>query len=113
MFRWLLGPKKDWRLVKTLSVDVSYSISKRGIQISSETGKTYFHLFESNLGDRKVDFQSTVKLDQGQLETDARGERLYQERIYPWLKGRVDPDIPRYSEIPIEETATMLRGRKS
>ena len=113
MFNWL-KPKftQDWRLVKSLHVDVSYSFSRAGIKLSEQNGKIYYHLFESNTNSRRVEFQSTIKLKPDELDVDAKTERLYQEKIYPWLNGRVDPDIPRYSQIPEEETAVMLRGKK-
>jgi hypothetical protein len=105
MFEWLFGHKENWRLVKTITESV---VQTGGY--TQKDGKVYYHLFESSKGRRKVEYQSTLK--SSDLEADAKRIDTYQEKIYPWLNGRVDPDIPRYSQIPEEETAVMLRGKK-
>ena len=99
----LFGPKEDWRLVYTITLDVKSTLSQK-------EGKLYFHFFESNKGNRKVEYESTISNDR--LEEKAKKFSEYHEKVYPWLKGRLDPDIPRYSQIPEEETAVMLRGKK-
>ena len=99
-------PKEDWRLVKTISHPVTY-----GHRASKDTGIVYFHLFESNTKRRKVEIKCTFAMHYGDdLEVMARKLSIYQETIYRWENGRVDPDIPRYDQIPEEETSNVLRG---
>lgn len=94
--------------MKTLSVEIVQSDGH-----TKNDGKLYYHLFESDKGARKVEFAATVRADVNTLHNAATRFEIYQDRIYRWLNGRVDPDIPRYSEIPEEETASMLRGKVS
>ena len=95
-------PKEDWRLVKTISV---------GVSGRAKEGKLYYHLFESNLGHRRTEFVCTIPgidaEESGKLFTD------YQEKIYRWEMGRVDPEIPTYNQVPEEETANVLKGKVS
>ncbi len=93
-------PREDWRLVKTHRVDVS---SK------SILGVLYYHLFESNENNRRIEYDCTIP--NVNLEDGHKIYPVYHEIIYPWMQGRINPEIPRYSEIPEEETAAMLRGK--
>ena len=103
MFGWF--KKEDWRLVKTIEVAIHRNLSE-------EEGKLYYHLFESNLGNRKVEYQCTLSFnDSSILEENAKRIDIYQEKIYRWEHGRYDPEIPRYNEIPEEETANALKGK--
>lgn len=96
-------PPERWCLVKTISEDVA---------LNSKKGKIYFHLHESDRGNRKVEIASTLELPSYlKLDECAKRFEVYQEKIYRWENGRVDPDIPRYNQIPEEETANMLRGK--
>lgn len=93
-------PKEDWRLVKSYRLDVTSESNK---------GVLYYHLFESNFGTRQLKYDCTI-----QNVNLAVGHKMYSEyheTIYPWLQGRLNPEIPRYHEIPEEETAVMLRGK--
>lgn len=101
MFRWF--KREDWRLVKTISRDVKHD---------RVSGKLYFHLFESDKGNRKVEIKTTLELPSYINLTDsAKRFDVYQEKIYRWEHGRYDPDIPRYNQIPEEETANALKGK--
>lgn len=94
--------KTRWRLVKTISVDFKYERSD---------GRVYYHLFESNKGGRKVEINCTLTLPSFiKIEEESRKFKLYQEKIYRWEKGRYDPDIPRYDQVPEEDTANALKG---
>jgi hypothetical protein len=98
-------PTEDWRLVKTLSVDIS---------CDRVDGKIYYHLFESNRKNRKIDLQCTLNLPSYiKLEEEARRMGVYQEKIYRWEYGRVDPEIPTYDQVPAEETVNVLKGKIS
>ena len=99
----LFRPKEQWRLVKTFSVDAT--------RISVK-GRIYFHLFESDRNSRRIEIASTFLDFQWHILQDhARKCHLYQEKIYRWEMGRVDPDIPRYDQIPEEETVNILKGK--
>jgi len=108
MFNWFkFKPKEDWRLVKTIVDDVSRNSGK-------EKGKFYYHLFESSRGNRRVEFASTFSdLDKEALEKAGKHFDTYQDMIYRWEHGRVDPNIPRYDQIPEEETVNVLKGKIS
>lgn len=105
MFKKILDYLKndDWRLVKTLSVDTSYEKSK---------GKIYFHLFESRKGYRKLDITTSLANLPHYIDIvdSAKKFEIYQEKIYRWEKGRHDPDIPRYTQVPEEDTMNTLKG---
>jgi len=68
----------------------------------------YIHCFESNLGNRKIECHEDGKIRK--IDTDFKSSELYQRRIYRWLKGRRDLEIPTYDQIPEEETANFLKG---
>lgn len=103
MFDWI--KKQDWRLVKTLDVPVKFD---------GKDGQIYYHLFESNKGTRKVNIQCSFVLPSYMdLKKEAKTTTLYQTKIYRWEMGRVDPDIPRYNQVPQEETANVLKGKIS
>jgi hypothetical protein len=103
MFTWLFGPKEEWRLVKTITDDIEQRFTKRN-------GKLYYHLFESNKGNRTVEFACTLDINKEQLCENAKRLITYQEKIFRWVNGRVDPDIPTYNQVPEEETIAVLKG---
>jgi hypothetical protein len=73
-------------------------------------GVVYYHLFESRKGKHKCEIVSSNADWNAKLQNSAKGFTTYQNTIYRWLNGRYDPVIPRYSEIPEDETAAALRG---
>ena len=100
-------PKEKWALVKTLTYFV-YQTSNPSIR-----EPVYFHLFESSIDNRKVEIV-TKGLTGYSMESvikTAKTSELYQKQIYRWEMGRLDPQIPRYSQIAEEDTANMLRGK--
>lgn len=103
--------KEQWRQVTTLTIGATVS----GYSLKAATdAKVYVHLFESNEGNRKMSYGvTTTGLDPKKLEDFVKSTDLYHERIYRWLNGRVDPEIPRYEQIPEEETVNMLKGKLS
>ena len=90
----------NWILVKTIKVTTNPPVTY------------HIHLFESDTGARRAEFlcdgeSYNINRPDGWLKkTD-----LYQLEIYRWLKGRYDPNIPRYSECPLDDTANALRGQ--
>lgn len=81
------------------------------IRNGNETGTLYYHLFESNKKNRRMEVKCTL-WSVINLEDNAMRTTVYQETIYRWLKGRNDPEIPRYEDIPGEDVVNALRGRK-
>lgn len=101
MFNFKFFHKEKWALVGTLRLNkTAYCF--------------HIHLFESDTGKRKAEYirdgHPTNKFDQLMplYNTD-----LYQERIYRWLNGRVDPDILRYNQCAENDTMNMLTGKIS
>jgi hypothetical protein len=96
MFSWF--KKEDWALVKTFRIFCS--------------GVYYIHCFEAKSGKRKIECilngksYSIKKEDNCGITTE-----LYQERIYRWLKGRRDPEIPTYGQIGEDDTANLLKEK--
>ncbi len=103
-------PVEIWAHVKTIDQDVSLTNTfKSG---KPDSGKIYIHLYESNLGNRKFDQASTfVDVTPEKVESFVKSSDIYHTKLVRWLAGRVDPDIPRYDQIPEEETANMLKGK--
>lgn len=100
---WYNFWKSDWRLVKTIAVNVNFN---------RQDCKIYLHLLESNKGKRQLKSAITIRLDSYQnLDEIVELLDVYQTKVYRWLNGRYDPDIPRYNDIPAEETANALKGQ--
>jgi hypothetical protein len=97
---------QDWRLMTTLECGVS--LSNRGIV--SDHGKLYYHLLESDKGQRKIELGCTLVLNDNEIFLASRRMPLYHETVYPWLKGRYSPDIPRYADVPYDDTVKALKG---
>lgn len=89
--------KEKWALVKSFK-EIFYS-------------KNYhIHLFESETGNRKAEyFIEGEKYPISALRT-LESSDLYQLKIYRWLQGRRDPDIPMYCQIGEDDTANFLKG---
>ena len=92
--------REKWALVTTLK-------SVRGNMYTY-----HIHLFESEKGKRKIEclcdgqpYDLKDPTNTWLVKTD-----LYQEKVYRWLKGRRDPDVPRYNELGEEDTANFLKG---
>lgn len=80
-------------------------------KIYSGGGSIYMHLYESESGKRKVKFGSThVNLSNSRAKIIAMKSELYHERIVRWLGGRHDIEIPRYSELAMDDTANALKN---
>lgn len=105
MLSWIrkIFTKQQWAVVKTFDI-----ASQRG----KESGKVYIHLCESNKGNRDISVSSTFPSASESIVLEyVKATELYNERIYRWLQGRYDPEIPRFQDIPEEDTAAALRGK--
>ena len=100
MFDFLLFKKQTWALVKSFTLKSQYRYY-------------HIHCFESNKGNRKVEYVC----DGEQFTPEPKGfiykSDLYQMQIYRWLSGRRDPEIPTYDQIGEEDTANFLKGKVS
>lgn len=96
--------KQQWRLVKTII---------NPVKLNKIDGNVYYHLFESDKGNRRIDIQCSITLPYMDLDEQARKLETYQVKIYRWEMGRLDPDIPSYNQIPEEETVNVLKGKIS
>ena len=92
--------KEKWVLVKIITEVVN---------IDKKQQNFYFRLYESNKGNRKVDFGCTDSAVRS-LRFLANQIPLYHEKIVRWEMGRYDPDIPIYDQIPEEDTVNALKG---
>lgn len=72
----------------------------------------YYHLFESSLGNRKVQARVTGPEIFKQSEVDSLAKRLelYQKKIFRWKNGRRDPDIMVFSQVPEDDMMIKLKG---
>lgn len=96
--------REKWVPVKTITLDkIKYG--------AVGDGKLWIHLHESDKGNRKIETVcSFSEIPQEKLDEFLRSRDFYQTKIYRWLNGRYDPEIPRYSDISEEDTANALRG---
>ena len=112
-FTKILGirPKAEWRMckqVKTVFVshdasgDVDYDLS--------------YYLYENQYGERKFDVVDSKRGDRDvkEMQKNDITYRLlvYRETVKPWLDGRLDPEIPTYDQVPVDDFKTALKGKK-
>ena len=71
----------------------------------------HIHLFESEKGKRKIEtYRDGNYYDMNNDRDSLKSVDTYQLKIYRWLNGRRDPEIPQYSEISEEDTSNFLKG---
>ena len=95
--------KEKWALVKIIDVSITLN---GGPKVET----FYFYLFESDKHTRRVDFACSASQSKSDLSYWANGLPTYHTKILRWQHGRADPDIPRYDQIPEEDTVNMLKG---
>lgn len=94
---------KKWAHVKIFTYD--------SIKYGKDSGKIYVHLYESNKGDRRIEWTSSFNdMLQSTLDNFVMSSTLYNERLVRWKAGRYDPGIPKFSQIGEEDTANALKG---
>jgi hypothetical protein len=92
--------KQKWALVKSFK------------PVRPNTPYSYhIHLFESNKGNRKIEYICDGKPLDVNKSTWVLSTDLYQMQIYRWLNGRRDPEIPTYDQIGEDDTANFLKGK--
>lgn len=98
--------KEQWGLVKTFTVNGRTTTAHKTKDVV-----LYIHLFESNKSSRKYEVGiSGDTMPRDDLDDCIKSFDLYQNKVYRWLNGRSDPDIPRYDQISEEDTYNALKG---
>jgi hypothetical protein len=117
MFAWFtnLFRREQWRLVATVSDPdeyAHYTVNRIGERKDRGRFSFFYHLFESDRGNRRVEIAHTLTTASRNYDATktAKNSEFYHTKIYRWEQGRYDPDIPRYSEVPEEDTANALKG---
>lgn len=96
--------RQKWALVKSFEAEITV---ESGF-FEEEHGTYYIHCFESDKGNRKITCMTDIhNVD---MNHALRGLSVYQHKIYRWVNGRNDPDIPRYDQVNEEDTVNYLRG---
>jgi hypothetical protein len=127
------SPPEDWRLVHTAEIGWVRNATQ-------EKGKVYLHMFESDKGNRYItmlspDVVSTVAKTRitaknyvdvlehlSQIKTIRNRDSVsicqfvlthedWNEKVYPWLCGRMNPKIPTYGEVPKKEFIQQLANK--
>lgn len=114
MFNFFKKREKEvWGLVHTLTLPSVWCLRDSfGTELKNEPCHIYYHLYESNLSNRRCEIKSTVTLSpESVVIVKSMNSKLYQGKIYRWLNGRHDPEIPRYNDIPEEDTFNSIKGK--
>lgn len=105
MFSFFKRQKEKWVQVKTIVYDKITWGEDAG-------GKIYIHLFESDKGNRRMETAcSFSEVSQEKIDKFIKSSTIYQTKLYRWLNGRFDPEIPRYDQIGEEDTVHALKGK--
>ena len=104
--------RQKWRLCKIIEAPTGLSWGNMdGPDADRKQGRILYTLFESDKGKRRCKISSTIReCPVDKAEEYAMSTKFYQTKIYRWLAGRSDPEIPRFNEIDQEETMHQLRG---
>lgn len=113
---WLkrLFAKHDWRMVK--QVDVGYIITNHVTGKQTDGHVLSYYLYENQFGKRIFDL---VDSEEGDLVVErmdkshfAFRNEVYRNKIKPWIDGRLDPEVPSYSQVPKDDFQNALAGKK-
>ena len=72
------------------------------------------HCFESKHGRRRIEIVAGLGSSGSRWRERLKGSDLYQLRVYPWLNGAPDPDLPSYKDVVSkkDEFVSQLKGEK-
>lgn len=103
--KWLLNffASRKPVLVKVLTANVLGDMHKEGT--------LYYYLYENRYGKRSYEYKCTLDVRSQALYEYSMRNKQYTETIYPWLKGRNNPEIPKFSDIPENDTMNYLSGK--
>lgn len=76
-------------------------------KVGDENVMFYLHFYESDRGNRKVVLTSSFYSEE-KAATFLGQMWAYNKKARPWLSGRYDPDIPRYSDVPAADMVVKL-----
>jgi len=89
----------DWQLVGTFETKAIVEEKYR----TNQEYDAYIHCFESRWGTRytRVKIYRPNYPDFGNyvLARRVRRSQLFQTKVYPWLNGRLDDDIPSFQKV--------------
>lgn len=100
-------PVEQWKFLKTDSFQTT--ITGRG----DTKYNFYIHYYESNFGNRKAEYTTDLVNTQTSTEFFVKQDPIYHTKVYRWLNGRADPDIPAYSNVEQDDLSNMLKGKVS
>lgn len=123
-------PEEKWNLVEMIHLEQSIQITHKPSPLAvllnqgdtdeeelGEIGDIIYHLFESNLGNRRVEIYSDLTRHLGDredaqeyMEEFAKSKDIYQKKIYRWLTGRYDPEINTYAQVAEEDMVNKIKG---
>jgi hypothetical protein len=135
LFRKDSPTTQEWRLVQTY--ENTWVTKNRHTGEVDDRGTVYYHLYENESGRRKVAvnacagsaamMHSVTAANYHQILSEGDKKDFtfrrsagcwaitnedWNKKIYPWLAGRYDPDIPTYESIPRKEFRDNLAGKK-
>lgn len=119
----IFGEPADWRLCTQIDADYVSRLQPGhprynfNVATENETAYTYtYYLYEDQDGNRRFEVIDTQDGDLN-MEKEPKNSFVYRNRefrnkIRPWLDGRVDPDIPSYEQVPVDDFKVVLKGSK-
>ena len=119
---WLtrIFTKSDWRLVKEIQAGyVSYRLDPKNTDkhLGECKEEVTYYLYENQFGKRKFDAVDSREGDINVHSVAAKRTWTYRSQEYrymirPWMDGRLDPKIPSYEQVPINDFHAQLKGKK-
>lgn len=107
-------PEEHWRLVDTVQDQIYWrDDSDDGYNTAQKTDDVYYYLYESSLGNRRMEYKFTDR----HLTPALRGEAnvckkipFYLKTVYPWVKGSNATLItPTYWDLVEKENERCVR----
>lgn len=97
-----LFKRKKWAYVKMITIPCA---------VGDRKGDVFIHLFESNLGNRKMQVGSTfASIEQTEILQFVLSSSVYHTKITRWLSGRPDPEIPTFNTVGEDDLVNALKG---
>jgi hypothetical protein len=103
LWPFIRRPHEQWKLVKSIKLEI--------VRNKTDEGKFFYHLHESDRGNRKVDYTCTfpvINSKRSSLHQLAITFDDYHEQVYPWLQGRYVAVIPSFAEVDLLDVQAKL-----
>lgn len=96
-------PPEQWFFLATIKMSATWGKTDLGI---------YMHFYESSESNRVIHFttDNSEFKNFDQLTTYVKTTRVYNERLYRWLQGAPDPDVPAKGDLAKKFAAEKLEG---